>query len=242
MSGRLPVANDFLSTISLSIIPPPSSQKPINILILLHGLGDTKESFTKLGQQLSLPETVCIALQAPNPLPFELGGFHWGDDLVFDQGTGEMDFDTGFRKSTDVILNHVLRVLIGKCQYQAQEILLFGFGQGGTAALAATTSTEVGEELNGVVSIGGPLPAESTRVGAKSRTPVLIVGGASQTLVTENVLVKLRSVFEFVEHRRWRRPGDSMPRSRDEMMPIMQFFARRLKSRQGVPDGSVELG
>ncbi len=34
---------------------------------------------------------------------------------------------------------------------------------------------------------------------------------------------------------------DSMPRSREEMLPIMRFFARRLRSRGGVPEGAVEV-
>ena len=241
MSGRLPLASDFSSTVSLSITPPPSSQSPINILLLLHGLGDTKESFKRLGHQLSLPETACISLQAPTPLPFEIGGFHWGDDLVFDQSTGEMDFDTGFKKSTSIIVNDILHVLTDTCGYQGREILLLGFGQGGMAALAATAYTDLGQELNGVVAIGGPLPTECKVMAVKNKTPVLILGGMSQTLVTDDALAKIRCVFDFVEHKRWRRPGDTMPRSRDEMMPIMQFFARRLKSRQGVPESSVEL-
>jgi hypothetical protein len=32
-----------------------------------------------------------------------------------------------------------------------------------------------------------------------------------------------------------------MPRSREEMLPIMRFFARRLRSRGGVPEGAVEV-
>lgn len=52
---------------------------------------------------------------------------------------------------------------------------------------------------------------------------------------------KLKRLFEFAEIKRYRKSGDSMPSNRDEMMPIMQFFARRLKSTKGVPKGSVEL-
>ena len=44
-----------------------------------------------------------------------------------------------------------------------------------------------------------------------------------------------------MEIKRYRKSGDSMPSNRDEMMPIMQFFARRLKSTKGVPKGSVEI-
>jgi hypothetical protein len=32
-----------------------------------------------------------------------------------------------------------------------------------------------------------------------------------------------------------------MPKNREEALPMMHFFARRLRSQKGVPEGSVEL-
>ena len=240
MATRLPKVSDFDSSLTLSITPPPSSQKPVNVLILLHGLGDSQEPFKQLGQQLNLPETACISLRGPTPLPFDMGGYQWGEDLVFDQGTGQLDFDTGFKKSTETIMK-VVMTLKDKCSYSYRDILLFGFGQGGMAALNAAVSIQAGNELSGVVSIGASLPGDVPNLVTKSRTPVIVLGGSSQSLMNDSEIQRIRSRFEFVERKEWKRPGDSMPRNRDEMMPIMQFFARRLKSRQGVPEGSVEL-
>lgn len=219
----------------------PSPQQPTNILVLLHGLGDTNASFTRLGQQLNLPETACVAVQAPAPLPFDLGGFHWGDDMVFDQNTGEMDMDTGFGASTRVLLEKVIREgLVGKCGYKAREIVIFGFGQGGMAGLQAAVELG-GDELGGVVSIGGRLPSSVSLKTKKSRTPVLVCRAARASAVTDSAVAKLKDAFEFVEIRDWKKNGDGMPGSREEMLPIMQFFARRLRSAKGVPAGSVEL-
>lgn len=243
MPGRQPATSDFSADLQLTVTPPPSSHQAVNVLILLHGLGDGNQSFTSLGRQLSLPETTCISLRAPTPLPFELGGFHWGDDIVFDQAAGEMDIDTGFQKASRVITREVIRdVLLEKCGYRPREILLFGFGQGGMAALAASAS--MADELGGVISIGGPLPSTySTALSGsrKCKTPVLIIGGSSETLVTKSAMTSLKSTFESVQYTKYTRDGDSMPRSREEMLPIMQFFARRLQSRRGIPEGSVEV-
>ena len=237
MPGRLPTTTDFDASITLSITPPPQSQQPVNVLVLLHGFGDTHASFKKLGEQLNMPETACISLQGPTPLPFDSGGFQWGDDLIFDQGTGQLDVDTGFKKTTEVLLQ-VIQTLEDRCGYSAKDVIFFGFGQGGMAALNAAVSAK---ECLGIVSIGGPLPAEAPKLVAKNKSPVLVLGGSSDSLVSDSTVERLKSTFEFVEYKRWRRPGDAMPRNRDEMMPIMQFFARRLKSHQGVPEGSVEL-
>lgn len=221
----------------------PANHPPTNVLLLLHGLGDTNGSFTKLGQQLNLPETACIALQAPNGLLFDIGGFQWGDDLVMDQSNGELDMDTGFKSATRLILERVVREgLIGKCGYAAREIIIFGFAQGGMAGLQAAAEFE-GSELGGVVSVGGrlslSLPLKSLE--KKSKTPVLVCRAARGSKVTDSAVTKMKDVFEHVEVKDWKRNGDGMMSNREEMMPIMQFFARRLLSRRGMPAGSVEL-
>ena len=65
--------------------------------------------------------------------------------------------------------------------------------------------------------------------------------GQERSVVTSTAEDKLKRLFEFMEVKRYRKSGDSMPSNRDEMMPIMQFFSRRLKSMKGVPKGSVEI-
>ena len=200
-------------------------------------------SFMKLGQQLSLPETACIAVQASSTLPFDLGGFHWGDDLLFDHNTGEMDMDPGFKASARLLLDTVIRDgLVGKCGYKHREIIIFGFAQGGMVALQVAAELE-GEELGGVISIGGTLslllPLKA--LNKKSRTPVLVCKASKGSAVTVGAITRLQDAFEFVEVKEWRKNGDGMPSNREEMLPIMQFFARRLRSTRGVPTGSLEL-
>lgn len=234
-------AASFPTSLVLSITPPPAlSPKTTNVLILLHGLGDTSVAFTNLGKQLALPETTCISLQAPTPLPFDLGGFHWGDDITFDQASGQMDFDTGFTKAVKIIKQDIIEdALVKQGGYKPREIMIIGFGQGAMAALA--TAASMAEELGGIVSIGGPLPSSSTSAKAV-KTPVLVLGGSSSTLITRTALDRLKAAFQNVEYQNWHRAGDGMPRNREEMLPIMRFFACRLRSRAGVPEGSVEVG
>ncbi|EAW12695.1 alpha/beta hydrolase [Aspergillus clavatus NRRL 1] len=251
-----PSPPDFPSTLTVTITPPSSSSSsrpspapaPPNILLLLHGIGDTAAAFTSFGRALNLPETAVVTVQAPTPLPFDLGGFHWGDDVSFDSSTGNLDMDAGFTRTTTLMVNELIEgVLVGKCGYALREILVLGLGQGGMAGLVAAREIAVragrgGEAaLSGVISIGAPYPLSGSTVGAKSRTPVLLVGGREPSAVSDGAVRRTKEVFEFVEVHRYARKGDGMPRNRDEMMPVMQFFARRLRSWQGVPEGSVEI-
>lgn len=149
-----------------------------------------------------------------------------------------MEFDSGFTKAAKLIKKDIIEDgLIERCGYQPREILLFGFGQGAMAAIA--TALSMSDELGGLVSIGGPRPA--SEASRKSRTPLLVLGGSSNTLITRSAVASLQNAFEFLDYKKWNKSGDGMPQSHEEMLPIMRFFARRLRSRTGVPEGSVEL-
>ena len=209
--------------------------------MLLHGLGDHHGSFAVLGGQMNLPETVCVSISGPSNL-LDLGGFHWGDDIIFDSTSGGLDADSGFKQSTEMLKHVVKNVLVEKCSYKPREIMFFGFGQGGMATLNLAVALHP-DELGGIISIGAGLPSEaSSSLDARCKTPVLVSAGSDQSSVTPESETKLKAVFDSVEIKRYRKPGDSMPSNRDEMMPIMQFFSRRLKSTKGVPKGSVEIG
>lgn len=45
---------------------PSKDGHDANLLIMFHGLGDTKAAFAGLGRQLNLPATAVLSLQAPN--------------------------------------------------------------------------------------------------------------------------------------------------------------------------------
>ena len=247
MPTKNPAPSDFPSKLTVTVTLPPSASSPApNVLLLLHGLGDSAAGFTSFARALQLSETAIVTVQGPLPLPLELGGFHWGDDVAFDTSSGGLDMDAGLTRSTAVLVNDVVRnTLVKKCGYLLREIMIFGFGQGGMAALTTARALGQGDNggpLSGVISVGAPYPLSGQRWGAKDRTPVLLVAGRDSPVVSDAAVRRTKEVFEFVELSRYPRKGDGMPTNRNEMMPVMQFFARRLRSRQGVPEGSVELG
>lgn len=236
---KLPTSSDLSAALHAVLHSTP---KPTNVVLFLCGLGDTSENFSSFARALNLPETLCITLQGPTPLPLPLPeGFHWGDDLLVDQSSGELDPDAGFSKSTQLLTEEVIEGgLISKCGFQPREILLFGFGQGGMTALA--TAKEFHGELGGVISMGGRIPSSCMLVnGPKKTTPVLLLGGSKGSLASGDAVKSTKGTFEHVEHHQWKKPDDSMPQNREEALPMMRFFARRLRSQKGVPEGSMEL-
>lgn len=158
----------------------------------------------------------------------------------------------------------VYDVLVRKCKYKLSEIMVLGFGQGGMVGLLLARELGLGLfrnsddsdssyqnlNLSGVVSIGAPYPLASAASGTststastsrKNSSPVLLIYGRDSVVVSDSAIQRTKNVFEFVQLHQYARRGDTMPRNRDEVLPLMQFFARRLKSRLGVPEGSVEI-
>jgi pimeloyl-ACP methyl ester carboxylesterase len=251
MPPRIPTEADFSSlksTLPLTVHFPSPPESTTAFLILFHGLGDSEGPFANFARNLNLPGVLAISVRGTSPLPPSLiddsstgGNFHWGDDITLDQSTGELDPDPGYKRACDRVMSELIRgVLIGKCGWEMSDVLLFGFGQGGSLALgmAAQLGGErvvdvsdgdggEGTSFKGVVTIGGGLPMSmvSTR-SARSicDTHVLAcqVDGDAEDL--------LRREFAHVQVVRWRGEDVRMPRDREEVFPMMRFFAERLRS------------
>ena len=110
-----------------------------NLLVLLHGLGDMPRPFAKLAERLALPQTSALALRAPLPLPAGLDGFAWHEAFEIDgdliqPNTGERRRTGSLASATRTRLRSLVR-LLGQHGWPRRRLFLFGFAQGGTAAL-----------------------------------------------------------------------------------------------------------
>lgn len=108
-------------------------------------------------------------------------------------------------------------------------------------------------EFGGVIAIGTGIAGSKSAMGearryvsslevgeeGKARTPVLLCGGSSGTMVTAGVVRDVKQRFNAVEYVKWDRAGDGMPRVRGEMMALMRFWGRRI--RGPVPEGMEEV-
>ncbi|KAF9233902.1 hypothetical protein BU15DRAFT_90177 [Melanogaster broomeanus] len=252
--------------LTFSYAPSPEGTDE-NILILLHGLGDSHAPFAKLARSLNLPQTAVLALRAPEQIPYLYEqAFQWyasfdplGDIIVRPNPTPALEV-------TAKVLNH----LTTDCAWPPDRIHLFGFGQGGSVAaesalawwrkeLTRTSSKSKIEEVNGgdkdsggpskeegvqmprplgsVVSISGPLLSYPT-LNTPCLTPLLIFHRAS---LEKGVFTSFSKGFTRVQE--VVKPGshgeENMPRSKDEWEPVMRFWSEVLGRRMG--DGLYEV-
>ncbi|KAK9459326.1 Alpha/Beta hydrolase protein [Lipomyces oligophaga] len=221
---QIPKNTDFQNaTVSVTT---PSSGSLQYALILLHGLGDTNANFTVLANRLNLPSTVVLALQAPKPMPFDLGGFHWGDDLVFsrdDQGSEELSPDAEFGVARAYI-ESIIRTLINNCGFSCLNIMLWGYGQGGMAALDYVCCCQ---SLRAVVSVGGWLPSwikPRDILPLPRPTRILLCGGITGSQLSNDRCRQISEIFTDFSKVLIPSAGDLMPRNRDEMSLVLHFL------------------
>ncbi|GAP89084.1 putative phospholipase carboxylesterase superfamily protein [Rosellinia necatrix] len=247
-------------SLEISLVFPEVPETTTSILILFHGLGDSQASFATFAKNINLPGVLAISVRGISPLPPALLGlpghdtgaptkhFHWGDDLTVSPSTGDLDHDPGFSKAENIILEKLVRgTLVGACGWETNDISLFGFGQGGSLALGLSSrlrnserivdvtegERNAGRAFKGVVSIGGQLPVSmipTLSARDKARTPVLICHGRNSESLDSDAVELLMKEFVDVREVKWAKADDGMPKNREEMLPIMQFFAERLRA------------
>ncbi|TLS27352.1 hypothetical protein PpBr36_04474 [Pyricularia pennisetigena] len=268
-SIRIPTEADFAplaeSGLHTQLHFPTPPESTTAILVLFHGLGDNETPYAGFARGMALPGVLSVAVRGPSPLPPAMLGlpldsgptkhFHYGDDIKVGSGDG-LDPDPGFDKARRLLLDKLVGdVIVGRCGWDVSDVLLFGFGQGGSLALGLASSIRMGPQVvdltegagsdgcvggrpargtafRGVISVGGPLPhsmVPSVSNRPKASTPVLLCRGRASEDLDDDAVEAVKNEFDNVEVATWKKPHDGMPESRDEILPIMKFFADRLR-------------
>ncbi|KAH9900694.1 hypothetical protein C8Q73DRAFT_636565 [Cubamyces lactineus] len=250
--------------------PPKSAALPVpflynpsddgtdeNLLVLLHGLGDTQIPFGKLGRQLHLPQTATFALRAPEKIPYLYEeAYQWYTS--FDP-LGELLERPNPTPALE-LMTKVVDHLVQDCGWAPQRIHFFGFAQGGSVAaefalkywrnelslqqksLPSPSNPNANEytprSFASVVSVSGPLLSFPT-LQKPCPTPLLIFHRPppAESSLRSSSISELKKGFTKVEEVKMK--GEGMPRSQEEWEPIMRFWSEHLARRQ--MDGLYEV-
>lgn len=232
--SRTPVQTDFPPALSMKLLSPTKQVE--NCIILLHNLGNNEASLENHAQKLKNEhtESAFILLRGLQPIEPGNSGYHWADA----NGT----VDEGFINTSRVILKDIIQDgLMAKCNFHPRDIVILGHSQGGMAALAATACWNC-IEFGGVVSFGGPMPGYvQLPFTVKAKTPALIYG-ATRGDITPNALLQIKENFSVTDHHIPPSGHDTVPLSEEEMAPLLDFFAHRLKREEWKRQAVISLG
>lgn len=143
-----------------------------NLLVMLHGLGDTMDGWGFLPSALCLPELNYVFVNAPDPY---YGGFSWYD---FMGNAGD-----GIRRSR-LLLHQLLDRCAGE-GFPPEKTILMGFSQG--CVMTLDTGLRHATPLAGLVGISGYVHDPDTllreRAPHAADIPVLVTHGTHDPLI-----------------------------------------------------------
>lgn len=129
-----------------------------------------------------------------------------------------------------------IQYLTQECHWTTSKIHLFGFGQGGSVAselaLKVWKESSQKDNLGSLVTISGPLLSYPT--GVACATPLLIVyrPGSQESGLSNSDLTAFKKGFgDRIVEEKLRGEKEGMPSSREEWLPVMQFWSDVLSRR-----------
>ncbi|KAF9224793.1 hypothetical protein BS17DRAFT_779054 [Gyrodon lividus] len=253
-SSKIPLTFSYL---------PSDDGTDENIIILLHGLGDSHIPFAKLGRSLNLPQTAVLALRAPEQIPYLYEqAFQWyssfdplGDIIDHPNPTPALE-----------VMAKLLNHLTTDCTWPPNRIHLFGFGQGGSVAVESSlawwkreltrtkTKSKIEEVNEGDEDSRAPSKNEDVQLevlrplgsvvsisGLLLSYPTLDTPCLTPLLIfhraslAKGVFTSFSKGFTRVQEvvKSGGQGEESMPRSKDEWEPVMRFWSEVLGRRMG---------
>jgi phospholipase/carboxylesterase len=158
---------------------PASGRDPRSMVILLHGYGSNGADLMGLVPywRASLPDTVFMAPNAPEPCPGAPGGYQWWSltDL------GRESRAAGVRQAAPLV-NAFIDMHRAAYDLPNSKVALVGFSQG--TMMALHVGPRRSEALAGIVGYSGMLAdAEALQAEVKTKPPLLLVHGDADQMV-----------------------------------------------------------
>lgn len=128
-----------------------TGERPLRILVALHGYGDSARNFAELAGEFSLPDTLWVVPQAPDAVPMTADGGQWYD--LFSASREEVARSSGM---VDTLLAALLDAQGPRAAGQTPvPVALLGFSQG--AYISLYTAVRTHRRLAAVVALSGYL-------------------------------------------------------------------------------------
>lgn len=159
-----------------------ASGEDSSVVLFLHGYGADGADLLGLAEPLAphLPDTVFIAVDAPEPSMANPGGFQWFP-IPWIDGSSEAAASEGLRRSAKMLDGFIDKVLAEE-GIDADRLILVGFSQGTMMSLHVAPRRL--DPVAGIVAFSGRLMfPEALGAESQSRPPVLLIHGDADDVV-----------------------------------------------------------
>ena len=233
----------------------PAGQPNTNLLILLHGAGDTHIPFDKLGQTMALPQVATLAISARGaygePLPLQLG-YTWFQEM--DYATGEPlpepQRQRNLHEAASKFCNFLFQLIVQEQWIIPERVFLLGYGAGGALAMQVCVLWNIStHQRHDVVPLPPPLGGAICVAGGASSiplataespttTPILLMVGEKDESFPSSIAKRLQQRYgrgKAMELHVQPNKGQGMIQSAAEMQKVMEFLSQRLVRLSSMP-------
>lgn len=209
----------------------PSEQPNTNLLVLLHGAGDTHVPFDKLARTMALPQTSTLSLSAKDyeNLPFDLG-CTWFQEM--DYATGTQLSEAKQRYNLQVAATKLCAVMEELSLEQhwiiPERIFFLGFGAGAALAmqLCGLWSERGHVPFGGAICVAGGVVMDGTTT--TTTAPILLMVGEKDDAFPPNRARLVKEHYGNADVHVEPNKQQGMIQSPDEMKQVMEFLSKRL--------------
>lgn len=254
-------------------VTPSPDGHDVNVLLLLHGRGDTPDNYARLAERMRLPNTACISLPGLRPMPYDLPGREWflnhDDEFLVNHDEDEPSSSSTSSsasaaarardrvRSLDAVVRHLDEFIDALApssssplaphtpgRWHPSRVHLFGFSDGGTAALHLAATRTGARRLGGVAAVHAAFLPEILRdpslvrarfpPDAAAPTPLVLLCGERDDVVPPG---DVRETARIARERHpgcaadvWETPGKrhGMIASEAETRRLMAFWGMTL--------------
>lgn len=234
-----------------------------NLLILIHGAGDSHLPYHALAKKMEMPQTATLSINANAmgegfvTLPFGLG-YTWFEEM--DYNTGQvLNLDNARRvvslnNASDKLDQLIDRIMKEDEMWLPERVFLLGFSAGACVVMnVCYNRAQQGKRgLGGAICVAGGLKGrtmndQSSIVVSPEFTPLLLMGGENDETYPSTMLqldAKLYNtnhkqdlVRTFIQARK----EHGMIKEKEEIKCIMEFFADKMVRRMIAMEGFSEV-
>ena len=239
-----------------------------NLLIFLHGAGDTHIPYYNLAKKMNIPQCASLSLSASCmdngfvTLPFDLG-HTWFDEM--DYTTGRHLHRSNFKlvsslKRAAEKVSRVLEQLVEQGGWSPERVFLFGYSAGACLAMRICFERAVKGELalGGAICVAGGCCMqkkvgynEETRNKVNGKpTPILVIAGSQDEKYPLSQLVEDTDAYNalssksnenYAEQFTMEGKGHGMINSQAETRVVLEFCSKFMVRRMVAMEGFCEI-
>jgi predicted esterase len=115
-----------------------------NVIIAMHGFGDTASNFSSLAKEIDINNVLWLFPEAPRNVPMNMGGSQWFS--LFEDPNKEI-------KNSENFLFELCHNVVEQTSIPMEKIFVMGFSQG--ASMALSCGLKLNKQLAGIIALSG---------------------------------------------------------------------------------------